>query len=369
MTVKLTDVPLPNSPMYSNRIVSNKIDQFLTSIHSMSVLKLETQDFYLSLGNEYKKYSKILRNRILELYPNSRIKFFRLEKYIQWQFAVKQIPKDSDLVLLQSNHDMAYVNRDPDFFYEFAKCVSDSEKPKYGNLIFWPEALGRSQFKSYYASPDRFFGVFSNTTTSADGTCLISRRFFESWWESDFTNGSKIVRPDNPFGPWVKFSAIEQIFPSIELFRHMDGSGHVGNYAPIAGAFRACCTIKNEKVIHSNLSYGNFWIHQRSDLPLLPALNRKVSQIEFLNLMLLACSYRIDLANLMRIFKMSNDRIYLLKCFIYFMVCLPNRYFFANLFKKLLPINRGNGYMYRIRCAINLRKFLTIIKRKIDALL
>jgi hypothetical protein len=115
-SVYLTDLTLKGKNYYVVGSRSqNKVDQFLSSIHSIYDLGLATQDFYIELDKNYLKYWGIIVDRINQLFPNAKIYSNRLDSYSKWFKAAHSVPLSSKLVLLQANHDHPYINPDKRF--------------------------------------------------------------------------------------------------------------------------------------------------------------------------------------------------------------------------------------------------------------
>lgn len=59
------------------------------------------------------------------------------------------------------------------------------------------------------------------------GPIIISKSSFQKIWDVDFTEGSKFVGLENPFGNSLRLSNGLYLPPRTELFRHFDSYGHV----------------------------------------------------------------------------------------------------------------------------------------------
>ena len=161
--------------------------------------------------------------------------------------------------------------------------------------------------------------------------------------------GHKIVRPDNPFGPSVPLKNILELTPSTELFRHLDGYGHVGIPPGVAGAFRSCCTIDNMKINHTNWNYGDFHLGKNGELPDIPKLTKSKELIKIINLVLLARAYRVCFKNIYRIIKYNSNKFKKINFVFVLFQCLRNREFRVLVFQKILPIRRGNITLWHLR--------------------
>ena len=347
-SVYLTDLTIRGKDYHGAGSPSqNKVEQFLSSVHSIYDLGLATQDFYMELDKPYLKYWDITVDRINQLFPNAKIYPYRLDSYSKWLKAAHSVPLSSKLVLLQANHDHPYVNPDKSFFWDFAKEISEFDNYVIGQITHWPEFVALSQNREWITKKN--MGLLQHNVNHVIGTTLVSRNFFISWWEKDFTNGHKIVRPDNPFGPSVRLKNILGITPSTELFRHLDGYGYIGIPPGVAGAIRSCCTIDDMKIVHTNWNYGNFHLGQNGELPDIPKLAKSNESIKIINLVLLASAYRVCFKNIYKIMNYNSSEFKITRFFFVIFQCLRNREFRVLVFKKILPIRRGNSTLWHLR--------------------
>jgi hypothetical protein len=307
VSVFLTDVALTVPGFYGVSISpnQNKVDQFLSTIHSMSQLELASQSFYIELAPSYSELKEILFTRIRQLFPSSSLFEFRLETFQDWQLAANQIPKTVDLVLLNSNHDHVYVSEDVNDFLDFAKVIKELPENVVGQITHWPESVTTGKGLDWRKRINIDFHYQEVPQAIPLGTCLVSRISFALWWQTDFTGGERIVRPDNPFGPSVTLEQALSIVPEVELFRHLDGYGHSGVKMKLAGGIRPCCEVIEGTVRHQE------WI--RGDMALspntcdLPKINKKLSKVNPTSLQnnaLLFASHTLELNSLSSYLKM-----------------------------------------------------------------
>lgn len=295
-TSLITSQPLnPNSKNESWNL--KRLNQFLSSVHSLKKLPIQSQSFYIELSSEYAEYRQIVLEQIRLCFPNSRIFWKRLANFEEWANASKEIDLDANLVLLKSNCDHAYISQTSEPFFNLCIKVLEHGTRALAEITHWPEAL--SEIASPWGKLQHWEfgnGYLSRQTNIAVGTTLMTKELFREWWSTDFTNGSKIVRPDNPFGPSVRFDTATLIIPLTELFRHMDGYEHVGIKSPFAQQFLPCCEILNLKVIHqdwSRLTFPNI-LNSHKNFKVLP------DELEIFkglpaNYLMVASAHRIDL--------------------------------------------------------------------------
>jgi hypothetical protein len=271
------------------------INQFLTSVHSMSKLDLASQNFYLELDEEFSALKNTLESHIKRYFPRAIISWKRLEFYQDWKQSSESVPNDSNLILLQSNFDHAYVANNESYFSDIARNVHLSGDRSVGEITHWPEAL--SEISNPWRKNQQVIykeNFFQRNTTNIVGTALLQKTLYEEIWREDFTHGFRITRPDNPFGPSVKFPPANLIIPKIELFRHLDGYEHVGIRNNWMKEVASCCEVKKEVVEHKNWVYcDSSSLLQNSQLCNLADDEIKNQGIH-LNLIIKAISHRID---------------------------------------------------------------------------
>jgi hypothetical protein len=341
MSVYLTDESLYPKSFYNNYVSKsqNKVEQFLSVIYSLKSIQFSAAEIHYEVSDEYQKFVNVINNQIKLYIPNAIITSKRLEYFNEWQQASRVIPSDTDTILLKTNHDHAFLHEDASLFYRFIKDVITSRRNYIGEISHWPEAMGgnRSSESLKSSGISKYYSVAS--TKSTIGTCLVNPEFFKSWWTRDFTNGSRIVRPDNPFGPSVYFESVDKVIPNCEFFRHMDGYGHQKIMAPIASPIRSIVSISEDKIQVSEWTKGNFFLTKKQyDLPPEPKLNDFNSIRIYINLALLASTYRFSIKNLWRIgqaFEFKSNK-YLRFCSL--LTCFTNRHFVGKLFTQFARI-------------------------------
>ena len=284
-------------------ITQSKVDQFLSSIHSYSKLNFNSQSFYMSYDNNYAWATRMISNRIRELFPNSLIYQSRLENFDAWKLAASKIPKETEQILLTTNHDHIYARESSEDFEDFITNLNIFGKRFIGQVTHWPEYIGSWDI-SFYKMSKNMKGSFFYLDSSAVGTSIISYDLFQEWWRKDFTEGSIFIRPDNPFGPSIFFEPCPTFIPSTELFRHLDGYGHISVKSASASAVRSCCKFENGQIRHSDWKYGGYLFKKSGkDLPSLPSRKQMNNFTQIANLVLLASSHNVSIRNLRRLFQ------------------------------------------------------------------
>ena len=268
MSGYLTNSSLNPPQFYNQQNYSHsKLDQLLSTLCSLKGLDLDYADFYLDYDPQHIKYKNLIEEFIVTNFKATKIRIFsfRLQYFEQWQTAAESIPNSVKVILLLNNLDHVLIPGEDKNFIEFINFLESREDDAIGGIMHWQEfitSIGVRKVKDRNTlSP-----IFYNETYYTHGTTLVKAKFFKSWWEQDFTNGQRIVRPDNPFGPWVNFNWSKRYIPAREFFRHLDGYGHVGISSPQANILRPCCQYINGEILHSDWILGFEGSHF-ADLP------------------------------------------------------------------------------------------------------
>ena len=334
VTVFLTESGLMPIGFYGERISpsQNKVNQFLTTLHTLSKLSISSSEFHVAYSEEYREMTDLVSRQISSLFPNSELFSTRFEGFEDWQENAKKLPKEAEFILLLSNHDHVYIGEDSKIFDLFVSNLRIQKDCKMGLITHWPEVIGSPSISLHKKSRQ---SCLIDLKDFAIGTVIVKKDFYLDWWANDFTCGAKVVRPDNPFGPSVTFRLVPALVPEVELFRHLDGYGHVGVTADIAAPLKTCCEVLGGEIIHEDWTKGDFLAeNQIYDLPLLPQGNNVTCISEIQNLVLLANSYRISLRNTYLLLSTFSLRFAIL--FPYFMIKLMRNNEFRRRMSKRL---------------------------------
>ena len=268
MSGYLTNSSLTSPKFYNLKNFSHsKLDQLLSTLCSLKGLNLDYADFYLEYDSQNIKYKSLVEEFIALNFKTTKYRIFpfRLEYFKQWQIAAESIPNEAKVILLMNNLDHVLIPSEDKNFIKFMKFLEGREDDAIGGILHWQELI--TSIGSRKAKDSNILGpIFYNETNYTHGTTLIKTKFFKSWWEQDFTNGQRIVRPDNPFGPYVNFNWSKRYIPPREFFRHLDGYGHVGISAPQANILRPCCKFINGEILHDDWIVG-FESSQFAEIP------------------------------------------------------------------------------------------------------
>lgn len=284
----LTDAPLPNAMATNSKV--NKLAQFLSALKTWERIRPATARFFVELGPDYEIHSEAVYGEINNLFPEAQVSHSRLSTYEDWKKASGEIDTSVEYVLVQGNHDHAYI---PDDLLPLEKTLIAMQRDGIvkANITHWPQAIGAYRLDSTEIMKK---GVAYSYASAASGTDLVTREFFESWWREDFTQGHRITRPDNPWGPNVIFSPTRQVVPSIELFRHMDGYKNVSIHRWPANELRPNSEIQRGRVVRETWSVSmNYFrradVFQASESDGIPRRDRLGAA---LGLLALTSSYR-----------------------------------------------------------------------------
>lgn len=247
-----------------------RLEIFLTSLRSWSRLGLSDFYFFIELDDDFAEYRDLVASEIESNFIGAVVRWNRLLHFEDWS-AISSIllEQDPDLITLMANDDHSYVHTDSPPFLDFCTEVVELSKKNQGR------ALGDL---THFPGPIRTLAIFSTfgakkgdtkrsfMVTTIHGTCVVSPKLFGEWWEKDFTNGKRIPRPDNPFGPSVEFAPANVLIPSLEIHRHLDGIGCGTRISRKYNVLRPSCrivanpqndrNIKTWEVVETQWAYG-----------------------------------------------------------------------------------------------------------------
>jgi hypothetical protein len=238
-----------------------RLEIFLTSLRSWSKLGLTHPYFFIELDDDFVEYQDMVSAEIELNFIEPVIVWKRLLYFEDW-FDISTILKKQnvDLITLMANDDHAYVHTDSHPFLDFSKEVFElSERNEGRALGDLTQLPGPIRMLSLYSTfnPNKGDSQRSFKVTTMHGCCLVTPKLFTEWWSFDSTGGKRIPRPDNPFGPSVKFSPANVLIPSVEILRHMDGIGDGTKITRKYNVLRPSCRIqKREDDSKGNTSWN-----------------------------------------------------------------------------------------------------------------
>jgi hypothetical protein len=253
-SVYITDKRLTPVGYYKETGPTNKLDQLVTSLTTISKLTPYSADIRIKLDDSYKAQAPSIETLVHNLY-SEKLSYsqHRLEKFNDWQAAISLIPSETEWILLSNNHDHAYINESVNEWHDFIEILTESDY-QIAHISHWTEALGWSRIRVGHLSYIGRHLYYNDSTTI--GTILIRKTFFQNCFNSDFTLGSLFVRPDNPFGPTLRFKQTQVLIPDTEFFRHLDGYGHVGLVDTYSSSLRSSSEFIQGRNLVFPWSYG-----------------------------------------------------------------------------------------------------------------
>jgi len=208
-----------------------RADLFLSVIKSFEKLPIATAEFYIEFDESTQDKKTLILDAINNLPFKTKIQNFRFEKYEHWKSHSDSIKDIKNLILLLTYDDHIFIDVNSDEIEFLAentiRIESKLGESVYGTLSHFPECHGLIPFAKAIGKYHVINSVPVVPCAIPIGAVIVSPKSYSKWWDKDFTHGSKIVSPENPFGPSVMDVDSWQIFPRTEIFRHMDGYSHV----------------------------------------------------------------------------------------------------------------------------------------------
>jgi hypothetical protein len=214
-------------------------------------MEFENPYFFIELDDDFADYQDMVATEIKLNFIEPIIEWRRLLYFEDWfkiSTLIKQ--KNVDLITLMANDDHAYVHTNSQPFLDFSKEVFElAERNEGRGLGDLTQLPGPIRILSLYSTfnPNKGDAKRSFKVTTMHGCCLVTPKLFAEWWDFDFTEGKRIPRPDNPFGPSVKFAPANVLIPPVEILRHMDGIGDGTRITRKYNVLRPSCRIQINK--------------------------------------------------------------------------------------------------------------------------
>lgn len=228
-----------------------RLEIFLSSLRSWSKMGLKNPCFFIGLDDDFVDYQDMVAAEIKLNFIEPVIEWRRLLYFEDW-FKISTLIKQQnvELITLMANDDHAYIHTNSQPFLDFSKEVFElAEKNEGRGLGDLTQLPGPIRTLSLYSTfnPNKGDAKRSFKVTTMHGCCLVTPRIFAEWWDFDFTEGKRIPRPDNPFGPSVKFAPANVLIPPVEILRHMDGIGDGTRITRKYNVLRPSCRIQNNQ--------------------------------------------------------------------------------------------------------------------------
>ena len=225
-----------------------RLEIFLSSVHSWSMLGLKNAYFFIELDDEFVEYRDVIASEIMMNFNNPIVKWSRLLCFSDWSEISEVLTQQNiDLITLITNDDHPYVQANSQPFQDFVNQVialsEVNEGRVLGDLTHFPGAIRTLSFYSTF-HPNKGESARSHKVKTIHGCCLVTPKLFAEWWAYDFTDGNRIPRPDNPFGPSVQFESSIVLIPQVEILRHIDGYGEGTRLSQKYNVLRPTCRIK-----------------------------------------------------------------------------------------------------------------------------
>ena len=211
----------------------NRPDIVVSMLRSLGKLPIYSADFYLEFDETTTWSRDAIIDEVMGLDFETNVFNFRLDSFDLWKKSSNTSGvQQSDLLLLFSNDDHVYIeNGTEEFRFLMNSLLTLSEQypdfELYVPLSHYPELhalvpLGKSA--GLNQNLHQFMAV---PTVTPIGALMLRPINYISWWREDFTHSKKFVGPENPFGPSLVRNNAHFLVPRKELFRHLDGYGHV----------------------------------------------------------------------------------------------------------------------------------------------
>jgi hypothetical protein len=244
-----------------------RLEIFLSALQSWSKLELINPFFFIELDDDFTDYRELVASEIVGNFVNPIVEWKRLLYFNDWAEISKVLTnKNVGLITLITNDDHAYVHTDSQPFQDFSKEVASLSELNggraIGDLTHFPGAIrSLSLYSSFH--PNKGGVARSHKVKTIHGCCLVTPKLFAEWWAEDFTDGKRIPRPDNPFGPSVEFVPAIVLIPPVEILRHFDGYGEGTRTSQKYNVLRPTCRIlktigsrDSQKLVVSPWGYG-----------------------------------------------------------------------------------------------------------------
>jgi hypothetical protein len=224
-----------------------RLEIFLTSLRSWAKMGLKKSYFFIELDDNFVEYRDLVAAEIELNFIEPIIEWKRLLYFKDWS-KISTFIKDqnAELITLMANDDHAYVHTGSRPFLDFSKEVLQLAERNEGRALGDMTQLpGPIRILSLYSNfnPNKGDTKRSFKVNTMHGSCLVTPKLFAEWWDADFTEGKRIPRPDNPFGPSVKFHSTNVLIPPVEILRHMDGIGDGTRITRKYNVLRPSCRI------------------------------------------------------------------------------------------------------------------------------
>lgn len=296
----------------------NRPDIVVSMLRSLRKLPIHSADFYLEFDETTTWSENAIMREVMDLQFETKIFHFRLDSFDLWKESSEASGvQESDLLLLFSNDDHVYIENGTEEFRFLMNCLlTFSEQypdcELYVPLSHYPELHALVPLGKSAGLNQKLSEFMTVPTVTPIGALLLRPRNYISWWDEDFTHSKKFVGPENPFGPSIVRSNAHFLVPRKELFRHLDGYGHVKICKKPFGALKSNFSIN--KVVGTGL-IENTWlvsttVNETNSNSLLMESGDKGDKQSFLNAIIKANYKRLSVPSILWINTLYNFSLF-----------------------------------------------------------
>jgi hypothetical protein len=279
----------------------DRLYKFFTTLNSIKNLNVNNSSFYLKIDDDFQFAIPRIKDFIKENFENSKLEFDRIDTFDGWKKVFEQVTEDQILWLTYDDH--AYVPIDNLEFNRLRQVLyrADELLPQsiiFGDLSHFPEKISGFEYFKALKTMHKIDDYLLIPNEKPLGVVIVNTKKLQNNWKFDFTNGNKIVSPENPFGPSFVAKGGLGIIPRNELFRHLDGYNHISLSSPFEAILMPDSNV-NEKINEFKFQrinkYNNKSLHE--ELSILNSENcLHISKLNLsTNRMIIANSRRITL--------------------------------------------------------------------------
>lgn len=216
---------------YGSKDGEDRLKFFYTSLILNSRIPFASTHFFVALSEDHSSKVGEVQELVENLYVNSIFNNFRLQTYHEWKEMLKSLDvPSSDLVLLLTYDDHAFIDDSAQELLEIANTISDSQirNPLYGLITHFPEVVSSIETYTRFGLASKLNDCFLVPCRKPLGALLLRKGDLEDMFSEDIWGENLIVAPENYFGPSVITPTALGLIPKRELFRHLDGYRHIG---------------------------------------------------------------------------------------------------------------------------------------------
>lgn len=213
---------------------NDRMGYLLRTLSSLARTPIASASFFIEFGSDVEFDGRDLHDACRKITKNYTLEMKRLESFSEWRDETQRVlATKPSTVLLLTYEDHEYVQEDSHELELLEKSIIKEAhlrpdlKP-IAVLSHFPEIHIQCDYWQALGFHDKA-GPFALIPLNTPIGCLVAPpEILAGWFEIDFTQGKKIVSTENYFGPSVLDGKIISLVPRQELFRHIDGYGHVG---------------------------------------------------------------------------------------------------------------------------------------------